>query len=375
MTRRRSRSARGRRRAASGLSRALLIGLAALLAVALASLGWLVLVYPKSAGPGRGRELSVEVDPTLELDALATRLHEAGAIESPFFFAIYARLLGAEDRLRAGPALLTDDMTPHDVLARVARGYGEPSIRVVIPEGFDRFDVAARLERWGVCGGDEFLAATEDRALLDELGIEGPSAEGYLFPDTYRFPQGLGGADAVRRLVEGFERRGAPMFEEHGLEGLARELAWGRHEALILASIVEKEAVAEEERPIIARVFMNRLSVPGFSPRRLQADPTVSYGCRAAPELAPSCSARTGRAITRAMLQDRANLYNTYRHEGLPPGPICNPGASSIRAVLTAAPHEYLYFVARGGGRHTFSATLEEHNAAVARLRARERRE
>ena len=375
MTRRRSRSARGRRRAASGLSRALLIGLAALIAVALASLGWLVLVYPKSAGPGRGRELSVEVDPTLELDALAARLHEAGAIESPLFFATYARLLGAEDRLRAGPALLTDDMTPRDVLARVARGYGEPSIRVVIPEGFDRFDVAARLERWGVCGEDEVLAATEDRALLDELGIEGPSAEGYLFPDTYRFPQGLGGAEAVRRLVEGFERRGAPMFEEHGLEGLARELSWGRHDALILASIVEKEAVAEEERPIIARVFMNRLSVPGFSPRRLQADPTVSYGCRAAPELAPSCSARTGRAITRAMLQDRANLYNTYRHEGLPPGPICNPGASSIRAVLTAAPHEYLYFVARGGGRHTFSATLEEHNAAVARLRARERRD
>jgi len=375
VTRRRSRSARGRRRASSGLSRALLIGLAALIAVALASLGWLVLVYPKSAGPGRGRELSVEVDPTLDLDALAARLHEAGAIESPLFFATYARLLGAEDRLRAGPALLTDDMTPRDVLARVAHGYGEPSIRVVIPEGFDRFDVAARLERWGVCGEDEFLAATEDRALLEELGIEGPSAEGYLFPDTYRFPQGLGGADAVRRLVEGFERRGAPMFEEHGLEGLARELSWGRHEALILASIVEKEAVAEEERPIIARVFMNRLSVPGFSPRRLQADPTVSYGCRAAPELAPSCSARTGRAITRAMLQDRVNLYNTYRHEGLPPGPICNPGASSIRAVLTAAPHEYLYFVARGGGRHTFSATLEEHNAAVARLRARERRD
>lgn len=376
MTRRRSRRA-GRKRASGRptLARALSIALGSILALALAALGWLVLVYPKSAGPGRGRELSVEIDPALELDALASRLHEAGAIESPLFFATYARLLGAEDRLRAGRALLTDDMTPRDVLARVAEGYGEPSVRVVIPEGFDRFDVGARLERWGVCTQAELIAATEDRALLDELGIDGPSAEGYLFPDTYRLPQGLSGADAVRRLVEGFERRAAPMFEVHGLGDLARELSWGRREALILASIVEKEAVAEEERPIIARVFLNRLSVPGFSPRRLQADPTVSYGCRAAPDLAPSCAVRTGRAITRAMLQDRANPYNTYRHEGLPPGPICNPGASSIRAVLTSAPHDYLYFVASGGGRHTFSATLAEHNAAVARLRARERSE
>lgn len=320
--------------------------------------------------------MTVTVRAGMSLEELARELHAAGAVESPFLFAAYARLLGAGGSLREGDALLTDDMSPRDVLQRVAAGFGEATVRVTVPEGFDRYDIAARLERWGVAERSDFLRASEDRALLDELGIEGPSAEGYLFPDTYRLPQDAGGEEAVRRLVANWERRAAPLYEEHagGLESLSRELSWGRHQALILASIIEREAVVSEERPVIARVFVNRLVAPGFSPRRLQADPTVSYGCRAAASRAPSCAGWDGRSITRAMLADRANPYNTYRHEGLPPGPICNPGAPSIRAVLTAEPHDYLYFVARGGGRHAFSATLEEHNAAVARLREREGR-
>ncbi|MCZ7677962.1 MAG: endolytic transglycosylase MltG [Sandaracinaceae bacterium] len=212
-------------------------------------------------------------------------------------------------------------MSPRDVLQRVAAGFGEATVRVTVPEGFDRYDIAARLERWGVAERSDFLRASEDRALLDELGIEGPSAEGYLFPDTYRLPQDAGGEEAVRRLVANWERRAAPLYEEHagGLESLSRELSWGRHQALILASIIEREAVVSEERPVIARVFVNRLVAPGFSPRRLQADPTVSYGCRAAASPAPSCAAWDGRSITRAMLADRANPYNTYRHEGSRP--------------------------------------------------------
>lgn len=346
------------------------------MALALSALGWFALVYPRQRGPGRGREVTVTVRAGTSIDALARELHAAGAIDSPLFFAAYARLLGAQGALRQGEVLLTDDMSPRDVLQRIAIGYGAATVRVTIPEGFDRYAIAARLERWGVADREDFLRASEDRALLDELGIAGPTAEGYLFPDTYRLPQNAGGDEAVRRLVANWKLRAAPIYEEHreGLEALARELSWGMHEALILASIVEKEAAVEQERAIIARVFLNRLTKPGFSPRRLQADPTVSYGCRASPLAAPSCIGWDGRTITRAMLADRANPYNTYRHEGLPPGPICNPGASSIRAVLTAEPHDYLYFVARGGGRHAFSATLEEHNAAVLRLRERQGR-
>lgn len=315
--------------------------------------------------------MTVEVAPEMDLDALAARLAEAGAVEDPQLFAIYARLLGADEHLRRGRVLLTDDMTPRDVLQRVAVGFGAASVRVTIPEGFDRYDIAARLARWGVCDEAGFLAATEDRALLEELGIEGPTAEGHLFPDTYRFSQDLEGPDVVRRLASNWTRRVEPVFEAHGeaLGWLEEELSWGRAEVLTLASIVEKEAAVAEERPIIARVFINRMRSPEFRPKRLQADPTVSYGCLVARQRAPSCADFDGRTITRAMLADPENVYNTYRHEGLPPGPICNPGVDSIRAVLTAEPHGYFYFVARGGGRHAFSATLEEHHEAVARHR------
>lgn len=308
----------------------------------------------------------------MSVDRLAARLAREGVVERPRVFAIYARLLGADERLRDGEVLVTDDMTPRDVLQRIATGFGSAQVRVMVPEGFHRFAVAARLDRWGVCDAADFLAASEDRELLDELGIEGPSAEGYLFPDTYVFSEDLDGEEVVRRFVDNYHRRVDPILEanEEGLRELSRTLGWGPHQALILASVVEKEAAQADERPTIARVFINRLRDPAFQPKRLQADPTVSYGCLTAPEAAPSC-AGFERQITRPMLQDRANLYNTYRHEGLPPGPICNPGLDSIRAVLVGEVNDYLYFVARGQGRHTFSSTLEEHNEAVARYRRR----
>ena len=331
-----------------------------------------MIVYPKSAASGEGREVTVEVAPDVPLAALAERLAAAGAIEEPALFEVYARLLGADRQLRSGPILLTDDMAPRDVLQRIAHGFGSATVRVTIPEGFDRFAIATRLERWAVCDPDEFLAATEDPALLDELGIGGPTAEGYLFPDTYRIPVDRSGADVVRMLVLNWHRRVDPLLEERQerLDWLEEQLSWGPQQALTLASIVEKEAAVADERPIIARVFINRMRDPEFRPKRLQADPTVSYGCRAARDAAPSCARFDGRHITRAMLRDAENVYNTYRHEGLPPGPICSPGLDSIRAVLDAEEHDYLYFVARGGGRHTFSATLEEHNRSVERYRA-----
>jgi UPF0755 protein len=119
-----------------------------------------------------------------------------------------------------------------------------------------------------------------------------------------------------------------------------------------------------EERPVIAGVFLNRLRDPKWKPRRLQADPTVAYGCAVLPSM-PACQGFDGRRITRAMLLDASNPYNTYRLDGLPPGPIANPGLSSLRAVLVPAHHEYYYFVAVGGGRHRFSRSLEEHHLAT----------
>jgi UPF0755 protein len=120
-----------------------------------------------------------------------------------------------------------------------------------------------------------------------------------------------------------------------------------------------------EERPTIAGVFMNRLTSPDFRPHRLQADPTVAYGCLVARDRIPSCAGFDGKRITPAMVRDPDNPYSTYRIEGLPPGPISNPGLSALEAALAPAQHEYFYFVTHGGGRHHFTRTLEEHNQRV----------
>jgi UPF0755 protein len=354
--------------------RALTRALAALLLAALGTLGWLVLVYPEREPAGRGHEVALTVAEGETLDALAARLAEEGVIDEPFLFATYARLLGASERLRTGEVLLRDDMPPRTVLLRVALGFGQAQVEVMIPEGLDHREIARRLDRWGVVAADEFVRAVHDEALLDELGIpraEGvpASAEGYLQPDTYRLEERSAAADVVRRMVGNFHRRTTPLFDDApGLAALA-DLGWSAHEVIVLASVVEEEAAVAEERPTIAGVFLNRLRSETFLPRhRLQADPTVSYGCRAVPERAPSCAGFDGR-ITRAMLDDAANPYNTYRHGELPPGPISNPGIAAIEAVLRAERHDYLYFVARGHGRHAFSADLAAHNAAVGRMR------
>ena len=342
------------------------------LAAAMSGLGWLLMGYPNPRGPGRGRVVEIVIAEQDGVDAVAGRLHAAGVLAEPELFAAYAELRGAEARLRRGPVLLYDSMTPRALLQRVARGFGSAELRVVIPEGFSRFEIAGRLAQWGVCSREAFLRASEDEALLLELAIDGPSAEGFLFPDTYLLQDDMDPRALVRRFVHNARRRLAPLFAQHeaARERLRSELGWGTEEILALASIVEKEARLVSEQPIIAGVFLNRLRDPAFSPKRLQADPTVSYGCAVAPDL-PSCAEGSPKRLTRAMLADAGNPYNTYRHAGLPPGPIANPGVRAVRAVLAPAAHDFLYFVARGQGAHTFSRTLGDHNAAIEERRAR----
>ncbi len=334
-----------------------------------------MLVYPERLGEGRGREVAIELAPGASIDDVAARLGRAGVVAHPRIFAVYMRLLGADERLREGRVLVRDDASVQEVARRIAEGLGPAHARITIPEGFHRFDVARRLAAYGVTDEREFLLATEDRGLLDDLGIEGPTAEGYLFPDTYELGDDMSADAIVRAMTRNFRRRVDALVHDHedGLAQLADGLEFGLHDVVILASVVEKEAVVDDERPVIAGVFLNRLRSPTFLPRRrLQADPTVSYGCLVT--LAPSCASFRGR-ISRSMLEDPANTYNTYRHGGLPPGPIANPGLASIRAVLAPARHDYLYFVARGRGRHAFSASLTEHNAEVDRyIRASMRR-
>lgn len=359
-----------RRKQRSSAERALTVGVSSLVLVALVLVGWIFVVYPERAPERRGRERVVSIPAGASVDEVAAILARESVIDEPFVFAAYARLLGAGSRLREGEIALRDDMTPHTVLMRIARGLGFASVEVLIPEGFSRFEIAARLDHWGVCSPDAFLAATRDPELLAELEIPAPTAEGYLFPDTYLFHEGDEPEAVIRTLVQAFRRNAGPLLDARG--HALDDLGLDAHGILTLASIVEEEAAVEEERPVIAGVFLNRLRSDTFLPlHRLQADPTVSYGCRALPALAPSCASFDGR-ITTAMLEDTANPYNTYRHGGLPPGPITNPGLASIRAVLAPDAHRYLYFVARGHRRHAFSETFERHLDGVDALRDRE---
>jgi UPF0755 protein len=174
--------------------------------------------------------------------------------------------------------------------------------------------------------------------------------EGYLFPDTYKFARNLSVESILRSFVTRFNQHFGPAQEER-----ARQLGFTRHQVVILASVVEKETAVPEERPLIAGVFLNRLK----RRIRLQSDPTVIYGLN-----------EFDGNLTRAHLSTDTP-YNTYTRRGLPAGPICNPGAESIQAVLNPATTPYLYFVAKKDGTHHFSTSLAEHNSAVLRHQRR----
>jgi len=350
--------------------------------VSAASAFALLFVYPARRGPGDGREVELALVGDESPDALAAKLAGAGLVAEPRLFAVYARASGAGAGVAPGVHLFTDDLSPSAVLERALRRGAAPKVKVSIPEGWTRFDVAKRLADRRVCPQRAFLDATADPALLAELRVDAATAEGYLFPATYDLPADSLAADVVRRMKLEFDRRFAALEERHGASvlDLSRSLGWGRHQIVTLASMVEKEAVVDDERPIIAGVFVNRLRDPRFTPRLLQCDPTAAYGCLAdaaerqhdpaAPPRIPSCAAFTGK-ITHDVVADPANPYNTYKREGLPPGPIASPGARSLEAAMAPSATRYLYFVARGAGRHTFSETYAAHAAAVDESRSK----
>ncbi len=334
--------------------------------LAIAASTWLFALYPAEHGPGTGKAVEVTVGPDPGPDDLAATLASAGLLSSPRLFALWVRATGGTHAIIAGKHLLTDDASPRQLLARLERRPGGGNVRVTFPEGWNRFDMARRLQDKEICGLRDFLDATTDAALLKELGIDGDSAEGFLFPATYDLSFDSDPREVVRRMKREFDRRWDQLSRARSasLNDVMTSTGFGVREVVTLASIVEKEAAVDEERPLIASVFLNRLRDPAFHPRRLESDPTASYGCVVAPEKAATCATFTGKA-TAAIQHDADNPYSTYTHEGLPPGPIANPGARSLEATMSPASTHYFYFVAKGDGHSTFSETFEAHNAAV----------
>ncbi|MFO0670412.1 MAG: endolytic transglycosylase MltG [Polyangiaceae bacterium] len=214
--------------------------------------------------------------------------------------------------------------------ARQARRYAR---QVAVPEGFTHVDIAKRLHSSRVCSRKAFVDAVHDKAVLESLRIDGPSAEGYLFPATYDFPQDSLASDVVRRMKLEFDKRYAAIEEKHGagVNDLQSSLNWGRKDIVTLASMVEKEAAVDDERPLIAGVFLNRLRDPKFTPKLLQSDPTAAYGCIVDPTI-PSCRTFTGK-ITHALLNDPANVYSTYTNT-----PAFRRAPSPTRARVPSRP-------------------------------------
>lgn len=341
------------------------VGLAVALTVFAAS-AWLFVVYPSSRGPGEGRPVELVADRGPTPQALGAQLGAAGVISSPRLFALWVRLSGGTSSVVEGKHLLTDDASPRELMARLERRASAGTARVTFPEGWNRFDMARRLQDRHVVALRDFLDATTDAPLLREIGIEGDSAEGFLFPATYDLPLDSDPRDVVRRMKREFDRRWDAISRTRGasLNDVMMSAGLGIRDVVTLASMIEKEAVADDERPIIASVFLNRLRDPAFRPKRLECDPTAAYGCLVAPDKAPTCIDFTGKA-TAPIEHDAANPYSTYTHEGLPPGPIANPGSRSLEAAMAPAATHYFFFVARGEGRHAFSETYEAHLSAI----------
>jgi len=328
--------------------------------------GTVEIIWPRETTPGRAAAL----------------LAGAGLTENQTAMALYLRTTGGTADFKPGAHILPRGTSPAVLRALLTRTDERPKAKLTIPEGWHRFDIAERLDDLRITSRRAFLTACADPMLLATLPLgeaeddDAPeSADGFLFPATYEMHLDTAAEDVIRRLVEESKRRWDRLVAKHadGLARLQEDLEWGRREIMVLASMVEKEAAVAEERPVIASVFLNRLtsdvSCPLTAageacPRRLQSDPTVAYGCIVYPNDAPSCRGFTGR-VTPAMVRDRLNPYSTYTRDDLPPGPISNPGEESIEAVLAPDETNYFYFVAIGGGRHRFTETYADHQRAV----------
>lgn len=288
------------------------------------------------------------------LKKISRILEKKNVIEGSFKFMLLARLKNVEHNIKSGEYSITGSMSPAQILDKLTRGE-VITHAVTIPEGSTIFDVARITEQAGYGPADLILQKANDAAFAKTLGIEYESLEGFLFPDTYRFSKGTGPDVILGRMVARFKEVFSPVRKSWFAETDLSE-----KDLITLASLVEKETALHSEKPLIAAVFLNRLK----KRMRLECDPTVVYGLRLEnPEF---------RSRLRKKHLLKKTPYNTYQIFGLPPGPICNPGLESIKAVLRPARGiNYLYFVSMNNGAHKFSNTLKEHNRAVARYQKR----
>jgi UPF0755 protein len=259
-------------------------------------------------------------------------------------FLVLAKLTHADRHLKAGLYRLNAQMSLWDVLTTMSEGKSA-LLALKVPEGYTAEQIALGLQKIDAGNEADFLKSTQNPTLLKSLGIVGPTAEGFLFPETYRVPLGASCDELVELMIRQFWDVVGPDFANK-----CKQLGLTPYKMVILASIVEKEAHNPEERPIIAGILYNRLHLK----RALQVNATLNY------------ILNTKHAwLTTNQIKNTDTPYNTYKYRGLPPTPICNPGAASLKAVLEPANVPYLYYVAAGDGSSLFATTFEEHQKNV----------
>lgn len=298
-----------------------------------------------------GAMVKVTIPPGASLRTAADSLHRAGLVAWPRFFRYYAKATGDAHDIKAGTYSLRSGESWSQLITALRDGEGLER-KVTIPEGWNLFSIVPALATALGSPPESVAVAVRDTAMLRELDIPTPTLEGYLFPDTYIFAYGTSPHLAVREMVTRFEHVWDPAWDDR-----LQQLAMSKNDVMTLASIIEREARLPEERPVISAVYHNRLRLQ----MPLQADPTVEYAL--------------GEHRDRLFYKDLdvESPYNTYRHPGLPPGPIASPGKASIEAALFPAAVPYLYFVASPDGHHEFRTTFKAHTEAVQEAR-RERR-
>ncbi|MGC9977077.1 MAG: endolytic transglycosylase MltG [Syntrophales bacterium] len=273
-------------------------------------------------------------------------LEDAGLTKNKYLFYALVVARNAQGNIRAGEYELSTSMSPLDIISKLVKG-DIISYRVTIPEDFTVMEIAARLASYKLVDEKAFLSLSEDQKFISSLGIEGISAEGYLYPDTYIFDKSMGAKDIIRAMVNQFWK----IFT-HAMQERAEELGMTIPQVVTLASMVGKESGFKDEKPLISAVFHNRLK----KGMRLQSDPTAVYDLK---------------SITKVIKKRdliRSTPHNTYIIDGLPPGPIANPAIDSLQAALYPASVNYLYFVSNNDGTHNFSPSLSAHNRAVTKL-------
>lgn len=281
------------------------------------------------------------------IQQISERLENEKLISNAFFFSIYARFTGQAERVKIGEYLLNPYMKPSEILKVISSGRSVGR-SFTVAEGLNIYEIAELYEKSGFGISKDFLKLCFDQSLIQELvGQKIHSLEGYLFPETYQITKFSSTRDLIKQMVFNFKNTYSSIVKESQISGM------DQHQIVTLASIIEKETGAPEERFRISAVFHNRLK----KGMMLQTDPTILYGIA-------DVTGKMPRNITRNDIKTKSR-YNTYQMKGLPLGPIANPGREALLAAVQPEESDYLFFVSRNDGTHIFSKSYQDHNKAV----------